>query len=88
MALFQAGLIQELQPLSLSITFGAWRQVAASKPRLQQALKRCASCKMPTHKQAHLLSPTHKPEPRKQKSLFITTLKKTSDLTCERIRCP
>jgi hypothetical protein len=40
MALFQAGLTQELQPLSLSITLGAWRQVAAAKPRLQQALKR------------------------------------------------
>jgi 2C-methyl-D-erythritol 2,4-cyclodiphosphate synthase len=40
MALLQAGLTQELQPLSLSITFGAWRQVAAFKPRLQQALKR------------------------------------------------
>ena len=40
MALLQAGLTQELQPLSLSIIFGAWRQVAASKPRLQQALKR------------------------------------------------
>ena len=40
MGLFQAGLTQELQPLSLSITFGAWRQVSASKPRLQQALKR------------------------------------------------
>ena len=40
MALFQAGLTVELQPLLLSITFGAWRQVAAFKPRLQQALKR------------------------------------------------
>ena len=40
MALLQAGLTQELQPLSLSITFGAVRQVAASKSRLQQALKR------------------------------------------------
>jgi hypothetical protein len=40
MGLFQAGLTQELQPLSLTITFGAWRQVVASKPRLQQALKR------------------------------------------------
>ena len=40
MALFQAGLTQELQPLLLSITFGAWRQVAAFKSRLQQALKR------------------------------------------------
>ena len=42
MGLLQAGLTQELQPLSLSITFGAWRQVSAFKPRLQQALKRCA----------------------------------------------
>ncbi len=40
MALLQAGLTQELQQLSLSITFGAWRQVVAFKPRLQQALKR------------------------------------------------
>ena len=40
MALLQAGLTQELQPLSLSITFGGWRQVSAFKPRLQQALKR------------------------------------------------
>ena len=40
MALLQAGRAQEFQPLSLSITFGAWRQVTASKPRLQQALKR------------------------------------------------
>jgi hypothetical protein len=40
MGLLQAGLTQELQPLSLSITFGAWRQVSAFKPRLQQALKR------------------------------------------------
>ena len=40
MALLQAGRTQELQPLLLSITFVAWRQVAASKPRLQQALKR------------------------------------------------
>ena len=40
MALLQAGLTQELQPLSLSIIFGAWRQVAAFKSRLQQALKR------------------------------------------------
>ena len=40
MALLQAGLTQELQPLLLSITFGAWRQVSAFKPRLQQALKR------------------------------------------------
>ena len=42
MGLLQAGLTQELQPLSLSITFGAWRQVSAFKPRLQQALKRYA----------------------------------------------
>lgn len=42
MALLQAGLTQELQPLLLSITFGVWRQVAAAKPRLQQALKRYA----------------------------------------------
>ena len=42
MALLQAGLTQELQPLSLSIIFGAWRQVAAFKSRLQQALKRYA----------------------------------------------
>ena len=34
MGLLQAGLTQELQPLSLSITFGAWRQVSAFKPRL------------------------------------------------------
>ena len=40
MALLQAGLTQELQPLSLSITFDAWRQDAAFKSRLQQALKR------------------------------------------------
>ena len=40
MALLQAGLTQELQPLLLSITFGAWRQVSVFKPRLQQALKR------------------------------------------------
>ena len=40
MALLQAGLTQELQPLSLSITFGAWRQVAAFKSRLQQARNR------------------------------------------------
>ena len=40
MGLLQAGLTQELQPLSLSIIFGAWRQVSAFKPRLQQALKR------------------------------------------------
>ena len=40
MALLQAGLTQELQPLLLSITFGAGRQVAAFKTRLQQALKR------------------------------------------------
>ncbi len=40
MALLQAGLTQELPPLLLSITFGAWRQVAAAKPRQQQALKR------------------------------------------------
>jgi hypothetical protein len=40
MALFQAGLTQELQPLLLSITFGAWRQVSASKPHLQQAFNR------------------------------------------------
>jgi hypothetical protein len=32
MALFQAGLTQELQPLSLSITFGAWRQVVHLSP--------------------------------------------------------
>ena len=44
MGLFQAGLTQELQPLSLSITFGAWRQVSAFKPRLQQALNRYAQC--------------------------------------------
>ena len=44
MALFQAGLTQELQPLLLSITFGAWRQVAAFKPRLKQALKRYSQC--------------------------------------------
>jgi hypothetical protein len=40
MALLQAGLTQELQPLLLSITFGAWRQVVAFKSRLQQALNR------------------------------------------------
>ena len=40
MGLLQAGLTEELQPLLLSITFGAWRQVAAFKPRLQQALNR------------------------------------------------
>ena len=40
MALLQAGLTPQLPPLSLSITFGAWRQVSAFKPRLQQALKR------------------------------------------------
>ena len=40
MGLLQAGLTQELPPLTLSITFGAWRQVSAFKPRLQQALKR------------------------------------------------
>ena len=44
MGLFQAGLTQELQPLSLSIIFGAWRQVAAFKSRLQQALKRYSQC--------------------------------------------
>lgn len=40
MGLLQAGLTMELQPYLLSITFGAWRQVSAFKPRLQQALKR------------------------------------------------
>jgi hypothetical protein len=44
MALLQAGLTQELQPLLLSITFVAWRQVVASKPQLQQAVKRYAQC--------------------------------------------
>lgn len=35
MALFQAGLTEELQPLLLSVTFGAWRQVSAFKSCLQ-----------------------------------------------------
>ena len=48
MALLQAGLTQELQPLSLSITFGAVRQVVAFKPRLQQALKRYTQLEIPT----------------------------------------
>ena len=40
MGLLQAGLTQELQAFVLSITFGAWRQVSAFKPHLQQADKR------------------------------------------------
>jgi hypothetical protein len=56
------------------INFSGGGQVIALKSATALILDRCASCKNPPHKQAHLVLPMHKSNVENQKSLFLPTL--------------